>query len=107
METLEYLDVKVVDACSSLAVTNPSIIIHQNVEELITPSWTINIKLLSIFLKLGTHGFERLSLLSLGKAIKLPFSTSPVTLSLRFDLAPAYREAKLLVSLSEKGQWGT
>ena len=76
-------------------------------EECPCPLWTINIKLLSIFLKLGTHGFERLSLLSLGKAIKLPFSTSPVTLSLRFDLAPAYREAKLLVSLSEKGQWGT
>ena len=53
METLEYLDVKVVDACSSLAVTNPSIIIHQNVEELITPSWTINIKLPSIFPKFG------------------------------------------------------
>ena len=79
-------------------------------EECPCPLWTINIKFLRIFPKLGTHGFECLSLLSLplpGKAIKFPFSTLPETLSLRFDLAPLYREAKLLVSLSEKGPWGT
>ena len=34
----------------------------------------------------------------LGKAIKLFFSTSPKTLSLRFDSALVYREAELLAS---------
>ena len=32
------------------------------------------------------------------KAIKLSFSISPKMLSLRFDLAPVYREAELLAS---------
>ena len=54
--------------------------------------------------KVGTHGFEGISPLwppFLGKAIKLSFSTSPKTLSLRFDLAPVYREAELTESNAE------
>ena len=44
-----------------------------------------------------------------GKAIKLSFSTSPKTQSLRFDLALVYREAKLSVTrgrgLQHDGHW--
>ena len=36
-----------------------------------------------------------------GKAIELSFSTSPKTLSLRFDSAPMYREAELWASLKQ------
>ena len=49
-----------------------------------------------------THGFEGIRLLSPllpGKAIKLLFSTSPQTLSLRFDLVLVYREAELSASI--------
>ena len=51
--------------------------------------------------QVGTHFFTAMSPLwpSLtGKALKLFFSTSPRTLSLRFNLTPVYREAELWAS---------
>ena len=54
--------------------------------------------------KVGTDGFEGISPLCPplpGKAIKLSFSTSPRTLSLRFDLALLYREAEFSASYTK------
>ena len=54
--------------------------------------------------KVGTDGFEGISPVCPplpGKAIKLSFSTSPRTLSLRFDLALLYREAELSASYTK------
>ena len=51
--------------------------------------------------QVGTHRFEDSSLLCPllpGKAIQLLFSASPGTVSLRFNLAPVYREAELWTS---------
>ena len=48
---------------------------------------------------LAGEGMTPLSPPLLGKAIKLSFSTSPKTLSLRFGLAPAYSEAELSASV--------
>ena len=60
------------------------------------PLCTVTIKLLTIFCKLGHNSFEDINPLwppLPGKVIKLPTSTSPETLSLRFDLAPLDGEA--------------
>ena len=66
------------------------------------PLWTVNIKLLTIFPKWGHmvlsawvhYGPPCLP----GKVIKLPFSTSPETLSLTFDLTLEHREVELSAS---------
>ena len=67
------------------------------------PLGTITIKLLSILSKLGYIVFRgrspRVSPPLPGKVIKLSFSTTPRTLSPRFDSAPVYRETELLASL--------
>ena len=59
------------------------------------PLWTMTIKLLTTYhLQVGTHSFEGISLLwplLPGKAIKLFFSTSPQTLSPRFNSVSGYR----------------
>ena len=57
--------------------------------------------------QVGTLGLEGISLLCPplpGKAVKLSFSTSPKTLSLRFDLASVHREVELSPSESGVGQ---
>ena len=61
----------------------------------------ISIKLLTKSSWVGTHSFsgqEPTVSPFAGKAIKLSFSTSPKTLSLRFDSALVYREAELSAS---------
>ena len=109
MQTPEQLDLKV-EWCGLLLTSPPT---HQkNVHKLIT----LFEQLLENFSKkkkkktshclpqVGTHGFEGMSLLCPplpGEAIQLFFSTSPKTLSLRFDLALVYRETELLVSVLE------
>ena len=61
------------------------------------PLWKVTRKLLPIFPKLGhvIWGHEPGLPTLPGKAIKLSFSASPRTLSLRFDSAPVDREAEL------------
>ena len=69
---------------------------HQkNVQELITPSFTIKRHYLP---QVGEWfwGHELAVPPLPDKAIKLSFSISPKMLSLRFDLAPVYREAEFL-----------
>ena len=61
----------------------------------------ISIKLLTKSSWVGTHSFsgqEPTVSPFAGKAIELSFSTSPKTLSLRFDSALVYREAELSAS---------
>jgi len=57
---------------------------------------------------LRTLGFEGISPLCPplpSRAVKLSFSTSPKTLSLKFVLAPVNREAELLASVFFKSIW--
>ena len=79
---------------------------HQkNVHELITPYFYY--KTCHSLPQVGTLGLEGISLLCPplpGKAVKLSFSTSPKTLSLRFDLASVHREVELSPSESGVGQ---
>ena len=79
---------------------------HQkNVHELIIPLFYY--KTCHYLPRVGTLGREGISPLCPplpGKAVKLSFSTSPKTLSLRFDLAPVYREVELSPSESGVGQ---
>ena len=66
----------------------------ENVHELITPSLNHYYKTSHYRLQVGTHSFEGISPLwppLPGKAIKLFFSTSPKTLSLRFNSVSGYR----------------
>ena len=72
---------------------------QENVHELITPR-SLNTKTSHRPLQGATHSFEGTSPLCPplpGKAIKLFFSTSPKTLSLRFDLAPAHRDQAFMI----------
>ena len=67
---------------------------QKNVHQLITPSWNHYCKTPHYPLKVRTHSFEGISLLCPplpGKAVKLFFSTSPKTLSLRFNAVLGYR----------------
>ena len=61
--------------------------------------WTISIKLVTIFPKWGhLKGMSPLCHPLPVNAIKLSFSTSPKTLSLRFDSARVHREAELSIT---------
>ena len=67
---------------------------QRNVPELITPSLTHYYKTSQYPFQVGTHSFEDISLPwppLPGKAIKLFFSTSPQTLSPRFNSVSGYR----------------
>ena len=89
----EQLNLKVDDADPTYLTTN-----HQkNVHKLITPPFTVNTKLITILV------LRALALCvppSPDKVIKLSFSTSPKTLSLRFGSALVHREAELSASIS-------
>ena len=77
---------------------------HQkNVHKLLTPLFTVNTKLITIFPKWRRLVLRALALCvppSPDKVIKLSFSTSPKTLSLRFGSALVRREAELSASIS-------
>ena len=74
----------------------------KNIHELITPSFTVNTKLITVFPKWGRLVLRALALCvppSLEEVIKLSFSISPKTLSLRFGSALVRREAELSASI--------
>ena len=98
LQACRPLDVKVDDADSYL--TSPPTK-QKNVHQLITPSFNNYYKMSHYLLRVGTRGFDSISPLwppLPGKVKKLAFSTSPKTLSPRFNSAPLYREGELSAS---------